>query len=569
MNKNQVHNLARQQKSHLTTHACNRAAGISSSDVSNKLQSALELHQKGHIDQAEALYQEILQSHPKNFDALQLLATVALQKKNHNQAITLFQKGFKLNNQHPGSYNNYGIALQNVKRYREALISYDKALILNPQYQEAYFNRGIVLYNLKRYNEALDSYDKVIDLNPDYPNVRSNRACAQNELNRQTVSKTVLIKPSAPTVLLVTFQWSTLIEMPYLIKQAGCHVDLLCPDNNWCKINSFYDNWIDSGNSLESLISSLIKLRHNNNYKYILIGDDPILWKIYLDKIFDLWDILPIRNKSAISMLSKIGLAERCKILAIKSPEFKIIDDKTTSFEALEYLGLPIVIKDNYSNGGSGVRVFRDLSAYNTFIDNCEFSEPLLAQQFIDGHHIGIEALFKNGHLLQFVTSIELDIATGPATKRRYIPNNEIIRNIISKLGENALLHGFMNISFMQEKLTQNFFLFETDPRPNKWVPYARWFGQDFSKAFKIFIADSDKGIDYRVFDHVSFSEGYCMEVEYFPDHAIKLINSGRIKEALLHLLDFDKNLRYMTYDPVLLEKKMKYFHNGCIDAKF
>lgn len=74
------------------------------------------------------------------------------------------------------------------------------------------------------------------------------------------------LAPSAPRILLVTFDWSTLQEMPYLLKQAGCEVDVLCPSSNLAIKNGFFDRWIDSGDSMNSLIESLLKLADDRTY---------------------------------------------------------------------------------------------------------------------------------------------------------------------------------------------------------------------------------------------------------------------------------------------------------------
>ena len=51
------------------------------------LQTALVLHKKGQLAEAGGLYKEILRSQPGHFDALQLLATIALQQKKFAEAV--------------------------------------------------------------------------------------------------------------------------------------------------------------------------------------------------------------------------------------------------------------------------------------------------------------------------------------------------------------------------------------------------------------------------------------------------------------------------------------------------
>lgn len=371
---------------------------------------------------------------------------------------------------------------------------------------------------------------------------------------------------TAARVLLVTFNWSTLTEMPYLLKQAGCQVEVLCPSSNLVIKNSFYDRWIDAGDSMESLLRRLEELVRDSGYRYIMIGDDPILWAIYRGPIPALWHLLPVQNAAALPILHKIGLAEHCQQHGIPSPAFLRAESRTDALQALDTLGLPLVFKENYSNGGNGVKVFRDAPSCRAFIDAYGFSQPLLAQRFFEGRHVDVEALFKNGNLLQYVCSEILEDNYGPSSKRRYFPNDERIGDLIGRMGQTAGLHGFVNMSLMLDASSQTYYLFEADPRPNKWVPYARWFGRDFAPAFRVFLADGS-GADAACLATTDSPLDYW-EVEHFSSHLTKLLSAGRYLDAILHLLDFDKNLRYTIYDPVLLKTKMDDLHRQLLPQR-
>jgi predicted O-linked N-acetylglucosamine transferase (SPINDLY family) len=148
------------------------------------LQAALEHHQQGRLDEAEALYREIVCLQPEHVDALQLLATIAAQRKDFAEAVSLFNQAFAINPSHPLLLNNLGNALQALKRYDEAIVNYDRALALNPAYAEAHFNRGVVLKELKRCDEAIMSYDKAIAANSGYAEAYYNCGNALQELKR-------------------------------------------------------------------------------------------------------------------------------------------------------------------------------------------------------------------------------------------------------------------------------------------------------------------------------------------------------------------------------------------------
>jgi tetratricopeptide (TPR) repeat protein len=161
-----------------------RQTGAVATDLTDRLAEALAFHQRGQLDQAALLYQEILQSQPRHFEALQLLATVALQKKSPEAAVALFDQALAINPRHASALNNRGNALRDLKRPAEALQSYDRALGIKPDYAEALSNRGAALRDLNRPGEALESCERALAIKPGFADALSNRAAAQQDLKR-------------------------------------------------------------------------------------------------------------------------------------------------------------------------------------------------------------------------------------------------------------------------------------------------------------------------------------------------------------------------------------------------
>ncbi len=120
------------------------------------------------------------------------------------------------------------------------------------------------------------------------------------------------------------------------------------------------------------------------------------------------------------------------------------------------------------------------------------------------------------------------------------------------------------NATLLREAISENLYLIEADPRPTKWVAYARWFGCDFIEPIKYFLA---KGIDDYDFirSGSDCADIDCWEVEFFPTHAAKLFIQGCTDEAITHLYDFKRNCRYTHYDPILLEAKMDSLQQSLI----
>ena len=153
-----------------------------------KLNQAFAFHQKGHLPQAKALYEEILVMQPKHFDSLHLLGVIAYQTKNHQRAVDLIGKAIELYPKNAAFYSNRGLALQELKQLDAAVASYDKAIALKADYAEAYSNRGNVLQELKQLDAAVASYDKAIALKADYAEAYYNRGNALKELKRLDVA---------------------------------------------------------------------------------------------------------------------------------------------------------------------------------------------------------------------------------------------------------------------------------------------------------------------------------------------------------------------------------------------
>ena len=167
-----------------------------------ELTSALSLHQQGHLEEAEARYRAIVHSTPQHVDALQLLATIAAQKKSYIEAVELFDHVLAINPLHAVAYSNRGYVLRELKRYAEALESYNKALVLKPDYPDACYNRALTLQELKRYEEALEWYAKTLALDPDYADVYLNQGNVLYTLKRYSEAlasfdKLLALKPES------------------------------------------------------------------------------------------------------------------------------------------------------------------------------------------------------------------------------------------------------------------------------------------------------------------------------------------------------------------------------------
>ena len=168
--------------------------------ASPNLNDALAFHQQGHLNQAEAMYRQLIEIEPRNSDVLHLLGVIFHQNGNDHAAIDLIGQAIEINPNVAGFHYNRGISLQKINQSEEAISSYDRAIFLNPSFAEAYFNRGNVLIGLMQLEASIDSFDKAIYLKSDYAEAYSNRGVALQKLKQlesaiSNFNKAIDLKP--------------------------------------------------------------------------------------------------------------------------------------------------------------------------------------------------------------------------------------------------------------------------------------------------------------------------------------------------------------------------------------
>jgi len=153
-------------------------------DPATLLHQAVALHQQGRLEQAHALYQQVLALDPQQFDALHLSGVIERQRGNPGRAAELIQAALQIDPQQARAHANLGAALNDLGQPAAALDSIDAALRLDPRYALAWNNRGNTLRRLGRQQEALDSYERALALQAGYPEAWCHRAIVLNDLGR-------------------------------------------------------------------------------------------------------------------------------------------------------------------------------------------------------------------------------------------------------------------------------------------------------------------------------------------------------------------------------------------------
>ena len=127
---------------------------------------ALRLHQQGHLEEAEAAYEEILAAAPNHAGGLHLLGVIRQQQGRHAEACELIGRAIEADPAKAVYRNNYGAALLSLDRPEEAEASFRRALGIRPKYADAWANLGMAETALGKEAAALESLQKAALLRP-------------------------------------------------------------------------------------------------------------------------------------------------------------------------------------------------------------------------------------------------------------------------------------------------------------------------------------------------------------------------------------------------------------------
>jgi len=182
------------------------------------LAQATTLHQTGKLNEAHAIYQNVLSENPQHTQAMTMLGGIYIQAGQHKQGLTVIRQSLAINPKQADAYyiggialqalknldhaldfynhaiflkpdfadahNNHGNTLRDLGHLTEALSSFDCAIRLNPQHLGAAYNLGNTLSDLKRFDEAVMSFSRALKINPDFVDIYNNRGNALQKLGR-------------------------------------------------------------------------------------------------------------------------------------------------------------------------------------------------------------------------------------------------------------------------------------------------------------------------------------------------------------------------------------------------
>ena len=152
--------------------------------ISEALVVAMRYHQSGNLQQAEAIYRQILQVDPSNADALHLLGVIAAQVGKHDLAVEYISQAIRLRPSEPTFHNNLGNVFKGQGQLAAAVGQYQEAVRLKPDYADAYNNLGVAFRDQGQLAAAVGQYQEAVRLKPDYADAHYNLGNAFKDQGR-------------------------------------------------------------------------------------------------------------------------------------------------------------------------------------------------------------------------------------------------------------------------------------------------------------------------------------------------------------------------------------------------
>jgi len=134
--------------------------------VMRSLQQAMELHQRGRLEEAERLYRQVLRRAPGNADALHLCGMALFQQGDAERGGAMVEQAIARAPQSGAYRYTLGEIRRTQARTEAALRCYDAAIRRAPGKADAHFQRGNALLELGRAQEAAQAFRRALELRP-------------------------------------------------------------------------------------------------------------------------------------------------------------------------------------------------------------------------------------------------------------------------------------------------------------------------------------------------------------------------------------------------------------------
>jgi serine/threonine protein kinase len=127
---------------------------------------AYSLSSLGHLDEAIAYYDKVLEQEPGNADTWNNKGVCLRKLGKMEEALRCYDQATEADKRHASAWSNKGNCLYAMGRMQEALIALVRAIEIDARNESAWLNKGLVEERLGHVDDARKSYTSFLNLNP-------------------------------------------------------------------------------------------------------------------------------------------------------------------------------------------------------------------------------------------------------------------------------------------------------------------------------------------------------------------------------------------------------------------
>ena len=147
---------------------------VTQSTSQEVIKKLLSLYNQGQLAAAVEQATGLKEQYPEALIVWNILGAANKGLNRISKASEAFKKVTELNPTYADGFNNLGATLQEQGNLDEAIEAYKKALSLKSDYADASYNMGNALQKQGKLDEAIEAYNKELSLKPDDAEVYNN-----------------------------------------------------------------------------------------------------------------------------------------------------------------------------------------------------------------------------------------------------------------------------------------------------------------------------------------------------------------------------------------------------------
>src|SRR5688572_12205484 len=144
------------------------------------LARAIDLQQRGRLDEAEREYASLLSRNGRDATVLVNAGALALARGDVDASIARLSTAVSVAPANAVAHGNLGFALIHAHRYADALAALDRAIGLKADFAQAHNNRGIALLRLRQRPQARQAFARALQILPAYAEAALNLGEMEN-----------------------------------------------------------------------------------------------------------------------------------------------------------------------------------------------------------------------------------------------------------------------------------------------------------------------------------------------------------------------------------------------------